>query len=88
MLPQAITITLPNLINITIAMLKETTLVIIIGTYDLLGMVQSAILDPTWQSEQVAYTGYFVVAGIYWALCFGISTLSLRIERRTVRQRS
>lgn len=86
-LPQTVATTLPTLINITIAMLKETTLVVIIGTYDLLGMVQSAILDPAWQSEQVAYTGYAFVAGIYWALCFSISTLSQRIERRTARLR-
>jgi general L-amino acid transport system permease protein len=86
-LPQTLATTLPTLINITIAMLKETTLVVIIGTYDLLGMVQSAILDPAWQSEQVAYTGYFFVALIYWLLCFSISTLSQRIERRTARRR-
>jgi len=86
-LPQTLATTMPNLINITIAMLKETTLVVIIGTYDLLGMVQSAILDPRWQSEQVAYTGYAFVAGIYWVLCFSISTLSQRIERRTARLR-
>jgi general L-amino acid transport system permease protein len=86
-LPQTVATTLPNLINITIAMLKETTLVVIIGTYDLLGMVQSAILDPKWQSERVAYTGYAFVAGTYWALCIGISTLSQRIERRSARQR-
>jgi len=78
-LPQVLRRALPNVINIFIQILKDTTLVLIVGVYDLLGMVQLVVSDPK-------TTGYaieaFVFAGlVFFVICFTISRLSLRIER-------
>ena len=80
-LPQAIAAAFPAIVNILIALIKETTLVLIIGLYDVLGIVQSAALDPEWFSGNVLTTGYAAVAAVFWMLCFGLSRYSIRIER-------
>ena len=80
-LPQAMIIALPSLVGITIAVVKETTIVLIIGMSDFLGVVQTAILDPAWRSETVAQTGYFFAGLVFWAICFSLSRLSVMLEK-------
>jgi len=78
-LPQVLRRALPNIINIFIQILKDSTLVLIVGVYDLLGMVQLAISDPKWMGHA---TEAFVFAGlVFFTMCFAISRLSLWIER-------
>jgi general L-amino acid transport system permease protein len=78
-LPQVLRRALPNIINIFIQILKDTTLVLIVGVYDLLGTVQLAVSDPKWMGHA---TEAFVFAGlVFFAICFTISRLSLWIER-------
>jgi general L-amino acid transport system permease protein len=81
-LPQALKIVIPSIVNNYIGVLQNTTLVLVVGIFDLLNMVQSGFNDATWASPQTGNTGYFSLAVIYWVICFAISRYSLYIERR------
>ena len=78
-LPQVLRRALPNVINIFIQILKDSTLVLIVGVYDLLGMVQLAVSDPKWMGY--ATEGFAFAGLVFFAICFTISRLSLWIER-------
>lgn len=82
-LPQAIRLVIPGLVNSAIALFKDTSLVLIIGLFDLVGIVQqSAQADATWFSPQTAATGYFFAGAVFWIFCFGMSRYSASVERR------
>jgi general L-amino acid transport system permease protein len=79
-LPQALRHVIPGLINTVIGLFKDTTLVLVIGMFDFLGIVQAALADPEWLG--FALEGYVFAALVYWVVCFGLSRLSLAVERR------
>lgn len=79
-IPQALTNAIPSIVNILIAVLKDTTLVLIIGMFDLLGMVHQSLLNVSWGGQ--AIEGYLFVALVMWTLCFSLSRASGRLERR------
>jgi general L-amino acid transport system permease protein len=79
-LPQALKMVIPGIVNTFISLFKDTTLVLIIGLFDILGTVQSTITDPAWQN--VAIEGYVFVAFCFWVFCFGISRYSQKLERK------
>ena len=81
-LPQALKIVIPGIVNTFISLFKETTLVTVVGLYDLLGIVIAGFADSKWASPQTAPTGYFSAAFIFWVFCFGMSRYSQFIERR------
>jgi general L-amino acid transport system permease protein len=82
-LPQALKLVIPGIVNSFISLFKDTSLVLIIGLFDLLGIVQQSIsADPKWYSPQTAATGYFFAGVIFWAFCFGMSRYSAFLERR------
>lgn len=83
-LPQALRHVIPGLINTVIALFKDTTLVLIIGMFDFLGIIQAALTDPAWIG--FALEGYVFAALVYWIICFSLSRLSLAVERRTTEQ--
>jgi general L-amino acid transport system permease protein len=85
-LPQALRMVIPGIVNVFIALFKDTSLVLIIGLFDLLGIVQAALTNPQWLGYAVE--GYVFAAAVFWAFCFGMSTLSRRIERRLSPSRS
>ena len=87
-LPQALPIALPSIVNIAILVFKETTLVIVIGIFCLLGMIQTAATSPEWISEQAILTGYAVAAAAYWLFCFALSRIGLRLEARLAKGRN
>lgn len=80
-LPQVFPIALPQITSTFIGLFKETTLLLIIGLFDFLGMVQTAIADPGWQSQGVSATAYLFVALFFWIICFGLSRYSAHLER-------
>jgi general L-amino acid transport system permease protein len=80
-LPQAIRHVIPPLVNTFIAFFKDTSLVLIIGIFDLLTTAKTAIVDPAWQSFSVEV--YLFVALIYFAFCFAMSRYSKRLEAET-----
>ncbi|MEQ8825916.1 MAG: amino acid ABC transporter permease [Filomicrobium sp.] len=82
-LPQALKLVIPGIVNSFIALFKDTSLVLIIGLFDLLGIVQQAISsDAKWFSPQTAATGYVFAAFVFWIFCFGMSQYSGWLERR------
>ncbi|HVA15748.1 MAG TPA: amino acid ABC transporter permease [Stellaceae bacterium] len=78
-LPQALTIAIPPLVNIFIAAFKDTTLVTIVGLLDLLTTAGNAITDPQWRGFYVE--AYTFVAAIYFVFCFFMSRYSRSLER-------
>ncbi|MGE0239470.1 MAG: amino acid ABC transporter permease [Parvibaculaceae bacterium] len=81
-LPQALKISIPAIVNSCISLFKDTTLVLIIGLFDLLGIVNASFSDPKWVSPQTGSTGYFVAALMFWVFCFAMSRYSIFMERR------
>jgi len=79
-LPQALKLMIPGIVNTFISLFKDTSLVLIIGLFDLLAIVQSAIVDPEW--PQVSVEGYLFVALMFWVFCFGMSRYSQSLERK------
>ncbi len=81
-LPQAVPVALPQITSNFIGLFKETTVLLIIGLFDLLGMVQTAASDPAWLGPGTLSTGYFFAALFFWTFCFGFSRYSAYLERR------
>ncbi len=82
-LPQALKLVIPGIVNSFIALFKDTSLVLIIGLFDLLGIVKQAIQsDAKWFAPQTAATGYVFAAFVFWLFCFGMSRYSAWLETR------
>ncbi len=81
-LPQALKIVIPGLVNSFISLFKDTSLVLIIGIFDLLGIIQFNFTDPNWASPNTPATGYVFAAAVFWLFCFGMSRYSIYTERR------
>jgi general L-amino acid transport system permease protein len=79
-LPQALKLVIPGIVNTFIALFKDTTLVLIIGLFDVLQTVNSSIVDPAWNN--VATEGYVFAAFCFWIFCFGMSRYSQALERK------
>ena len=80
-LPQALTAVVPALVNIMIAVIKETTLLSVIGVNDLLGAVEIGAKSPDWVGEpNILTSGYVFLALVYLAVCYGLSRYSRRLE--------
>ena len=79
-LPQALKLVIPGIVNTFIALFKDTTLVLIIGLFDLLAMVQAAFTDPKWLG--FAVEGYVFAAFVFWLFCFGMSRYSMALEQK------
>jgi len=79
-LPQALKMVIPGLVNTIIALFKDTSLVIIIGLFDLFSSVQQATVDPEWLG--MSTEGYVFAAAVYWIFCFSMSRHSQPLDRR------
>ena len=80
-LPQALKISIPGIVNVSVGMLKDTTLVSIISMFDLVGMIRGPVLSST------AWTGvywevYLAAATIFFVVCFSVSKYSQWLERQ------
>jgi general L-amino acid transport system permease protein len=79
-LPQALRIAMPGLVNELNGILKSTTLVLIVSLFEILGSVQAALSDPKWVG--LSDEAYIFAGLVFWCLCFGVSCLGKSIERR------
>ncbi len=79
-LPQALRLVIPPLVNTFIGFFKDTSLVLIIGIYDLLTAGKVALADPAWTG--FAAEVYLVLAAIYFMFCFAMSRYSHGLELR------
>ena len=78
-LPQALRLVIPPLVNTFIGFFKDTSLVMIIGLFDFLTMGKVALSDPPWQSFSTEV--YIGLAAVYIAFCFAMSKYSRSLER-------
>jgi general L-amino acid transport system permease protein len=85
-LPQALRMVIPPLVNTFIGMFKDTSLVLIIGIFDLLNAAKTAIIEPAWQGFGIE--AYLAVAAIYFVFCFAMSKYSAGLETEFNRHRN
>jgi general L-amino acid transport system permease protein len=81
-MPQALRHVIPGLVNSFIALFKDTTLVLIVAIFDLLGQLRAAFADPNWATPTTLFTGFAFTGMIYFVFCFGMSRYSLFVENR------
>lgn len=81
-LPQALRITIPNIVNSYISLFKDTTLVSIIGIFDFLRTIEVARIDPKWATPVTSASGYAFAAVVYFACCYGMSRYARNMETR------
>ena len=79
-LPQALKLVIPGIVNTFIALFKDTTLVLIIGLFDVLQTVSTAIVDPAW--PDVSTEGFVFAAFVFWIFCFSMSRYSINLEQK------
>ena len=79
-LPQALKISIPGIVNTFIGLYKDTTLVLIIGMLDPLGIGRASLADPVWLG--LAREVYIFVALFFFICCFSMSRYSLYLERK------
>jgi general L-amino acid transport system permease protein len=82
-LPQALRIAVPPLVSTFIGFFKDTSLVLIIGLFDLLSTIKVSLTDPAWTGFGVE--AYVFVSLVYFAFCFAMSRYSQRLEMKRVR---
>jgi general L-amino acid transport system permease protein len=82
-LPQALRIVVPGIVNTVVDLFKDVTLVTIIGLFDLLGAVEQALKDPAWLG--FATEGYTFSAVVFFVCCCAMSAYGRSMERRLAR---
>ena len=81
-LPQALKITIPNIVNTYIGLFKDTTLVFIVGIFDLLHTIEVSRIDPKWATPVTSTTGYAVAGIFYLVFCYAMSRYARATEAR------
>jgi general L-amino acid transport system permease protein len=77
-LPQALRIAIPSITNNFISTFKDTSLVVVIGMFDLLGALKAGLNDAQWRTFYIE--GYLFVAAIYFVFCISISKYAQYLE--------
>ncbi len=85
-LPQALRLVIPGIVNNFIGLFKDTTLVLIVAIFDFLGQLRAAFSDPTWATPVTLFTGFAFAGIVYFVFCFAMSRYSLFVERRLSRE--
>jgi general L-amino acid transport system permease protein len=81
-LPQALKLVIPGIVNSFISLFKDTTLVLIVAIFDLLGQLRAAFADPNWSTPTTLFTGFAFAGMIYFVFSFAMSRYALFVERR------
>jgi general L-amino acid transport system permease protein len=81
-LPQALRLVIPGIVNNFIGLFKDTTLVLIVAIFDFLGQLRAAFSDPNWATPGTLFTGFAFAGIVYFVFCFAMSRYSLFVERR------
>lgn len=86
-LPQALKLVIPGIVNTFIGLFKDTTLVLIVSIFDLLGVLRAAFTDPNWATPTTVMTGFGFAGLFYFIFCYGMSRYSMALEQRLDRGR-
>ena len=81
-LPQALALVIPGIVNNFIGLFKDTTLVAIVGVNDFLATMDNAFKDTVWSGPSLQATGYAFAAMFYFVFCYAMSAYSAGVERR------
>jgi general L-amino acid transport system permease protein len=81
-MPQALKLVIPGIVNSFIGLFKDTTLVSIVAIFDLLGGLRAGFTDPQWASPVTLYTGFAFAGIIYFSFCYFMSRYSIFVENR------
>ncbi|KAF0119739.1 MAG: amino acid ABC transporter permease [Xanthobacteraceae bacterium] len=81
-MPQALKLVIPGIVNSFIGLFKDTTLVSIVAIFDLLGGIRAGFTDPQWATPVTLYTGFAFAGIIYFAFCYFMSRYSIFVENR------
>jgi len=85
-LPQALAIVVPAMVNNFIAIFKDTSLVTIVSLYELTGSLGLALnSDANWRPYKIE--GYLFIAAVYFTFCFAMSRYSLWVEKQVAHDR-
>ncbi|MDU8946313.1 amino acid ABC transporter permease [Ovoidimarina sediminis] len=80
-LPQALKISIPGIVNVAVGLFKDTTLVSVISMFDLVGIIRGPIVSVTeWQG--IYWELYGFAALLFFVCCYGISQYSQWLERQ------
>ncbi|HKK31199.1 MAG TPA: amino acid ABC transporter permease [Alphaproteobacteria bacterium] len=82
-LPQALRISIPGIVNTSIGLYKDTTLVSLVGLFDLLGMARAINADTKWMGLEIEL--YVFIGIVFFITCFAMSRYSLWLEERLTR---
>jgi general L-amino acid transport system permease protein len=80
-LPQALTLVIPGIVNNFVGLFMDTTLVSVVGVTDFLEAMNNAIKDPVWAGPTIMVTGYVVAGIFYFCFCYGMARYSAHVER-------
>ena len=81
-LPQALKLVIPGIVNTFIGLFKDTTLVVIVGIFDFLRTVEVSRIDPKWAAPTTSATGYAFAAMFYFIFCYSMSRYAKSVEAR------
>jgi general L-amino acid transport system permease protein len=80
-LPQALTLVIPGIVNNFIGLFMDTTLISVVGMTDFLEAMNNAIKDPVWAGPTIMVTGYVFAEIFYFSFCYGMARYSAHVER-------
>ncbi len=86
-LPQALTMVIPGIVNNFVGLFMDTTLVSIVGITDFLEATNNAIKDPSWSGPTIMTTGYVFAGVFYFVFCYGMTRYSAFLEGALARGR-
>lgn len=86
-LPQALTMIIPGIVNNFIGLFMDTTLISVVGITDFLEAMNNAFKDPAWSGPTIMSTGYVFAGMFYFTFCYGMARYSSFLERMLARGR-
>jgi general L-amino acid transport system permease protein len=86
-LPQALTMVIPGIVNNFVGLFMDTTLVSIVGITDFLEAMNNAIKDPNWSGPTIMTTGYVFAGIFYFVFCYGMTRYSAHVEHTLAKGR-
>ncbi len=87
-LPQALTMVIPGVLNNVVGRFMDTTLVSIVGVTDFLEAMNNAFKDPVWSGPSIMATGYAFAALFYFVFCYGMARYGAYVERTLAKGRA